>query len=144
LEQPNGYKVLHVGQFAVVMINSSVMSRIVKDATDEQLAGLRDLVERYADGGWPSVPKSKFNPAEGWFPSPKDKRVRLEAFKPWQLRAYGFCEQFQGKRTFFITGADCSKKQDRANQTRIATAGNEAVRLHDELKKTGGFHVPRR
>lgn len=126
---PDGYEVLHRGTICDVLIKSSVKRELEKKATDEQLAGLVDLVRRYGEGGWQCIPKKKFNNNEGWFPSKKDKRVRLEAIKPWQLRAYGFCQEFNGRRTFIITGVDTSKKQNGADQTILQTAGAEAVRI---------------
>lgn len=113
----------------VVVIKSSVKREIEKKATTEQQAGLADLVGHYGSGGWKNIPKKKFNNNEGWFPSKKDKRVRLEALKPRQLRAYGFCKEFNNRPTFFITGVDTSKKQDEADQTILHTSGTEAVRV---------------
>lgn len=106
----------------------------MKKATREQQAGLQDLVERYGAGGPQGIPRGKFNGGEGWFPSAKDKRIRLEALKPRQLRAYGFCQQLNGKQTFFITGVDTSKKQDDADQGILQAAGKEAVRIYGLLK----------
>jgi hypothetical protein len=131
---PEGYVVLCKGPMCTVMIRETVQKRLLKDATKEQRAGLHDVVERYANGGPANVPPKKYNGAEGWFPSRNDKRVRLEALKAWQLRAYGFCQQFGGRQTFFITGADASKKQDAANPAILAAAGAEAVRVHEVLK----------
>ena len=125
------------------MIKSSVKKQILKNAGPDQRAGLETIVDRYSKGGWENVPRKKFNGNEGWFPSDNDKRIRLEAFKPWQLRAYGFCEQFNERQTFFITGVYTSKKQDRADQNILAKAGKEAVRVHDEIRKAGGKNVPR-
>ncbi len=125
-----------------VVIKETVKKEIGKKASAEQRAGLEDIVERYSDGGWKNVPPKKYNASEGWFPSAHDKRIRLEAFKPWALRAYGFCEGFRGRPAFFITGVDTSKKQKSANQVILARAGAEAVRLHDWLK-SGGNNVPR-
>jgi hypothetical protein len=142
-ELPQGYEVLERGLYCDVLIKASVRERIVKKASEEQRVGLKDLAERYARGGLGAMTRNKFNTDEGWFPSKKDKRVRLQAFKPWQFRAYGFEGQIHGRRTFFITGADWSKKQDRANQTILAGAGDEAVRLYDEIKAIGGSHASR-
>ncbi len=80
------------------------------------------------------MPSGKFNSREGWFPSEKNKQIKLEAFKPFQMRAYGFCRAVNGKPTFIITGLDRSKKQDRGDQDVINAAGNEAVRVNGLLK----------
>jgi hypothetical protein len=125
---PDGYEELCIAKCAVV-IKSSVKREIEKKATAEQQAGLAALIERYAMGGWENIPRGKFNANEGSFTSQTGGRVRLEAFKPYQLRAYGFCTDFNGRRTFFITGVDTSKKQDRANQTILRTSGSEAIRV---------------
>jgi hypothetical protein len=126
---PEGYEELCCGEKCAVVIKSSVKREIEKKATREQQAGLAPLIERYAAGGWENIPRGKFNANEGSFSSATGGRIRLEAFKPHQLRAYGFCAAFNGRPTFFITGVDTSKKQDRANQTILGTAGTEAVRI---------------
>lgn len=114
--------------------------RVTKDLIDtnanaEQKAGLEDLVERFSKGGPQALPRPKLNGNEGWFPSEKAAgKVRLQALKPWQLRAYGFLRGVNGKPTFIITGADCSKKQDRANQTILKAAGAEAFRVDQQFK----------
>jgi hypothetical protein len=58
----------------------------------------------------------------------------LQAFKPRQLRAYGYVHEFGGRRTFFITGVDTSKKQDKANQTILNRAKEVAYELNKRLK----------
>ncbi len=107
------------------------MRYLNKKASADQLAGLLALVQDYADGGAEALPKSKFNGQEGWFPSSKaQNKIRLEAFKPWQLRAYGFCRSYHGAQAFFITGVDPAKKRDRANQNILTAAGKLAAELN--------------
>lgn len=132
---PKGYEVLSQGKGTHdVVIRSSVKAEIMVKATGEQRGGLDDLMERFVNHGVPGLPRQKFNPQEGWFPSKKASgKVRLQAFKPWQLRAYGFLQQFDKRPTFFITGVDCSKKADRAKPSIIKSAGDEAFRLSVEL-----------
>lgn len=118
-----------------VAIRIDVKREIERKATEEKRAELGALIARYADGGPHALPRTKFNGNEGWFPSERaPAKVRLEAFKPWQLRAYGFCRSFDGQGTFFITGVDIAKKQNRADQARLRSAGAEAVRLNSALK----------
>jgi hypothetical protein len=118
-----------------VAIRGSVQKELEKAASAEQRAGLTDIVTRYAKGGPSNIPRSKYNGQEGWFPSDKAPgKIRLEAFKPWQLRAYGFCRQFNGRPTFFITGVDASKKQNKARPNILNAAGAEAVKVNDLLK----------
>jgi len=132
IQPPDGYEVLQEGRF-VVMIRSSVKKQIEKKATSEQRAGLEALVLRYASGGPQAVPATKFATDEGWFPSHKNKKVRLEALKPWQLRAYGFARKIEGQATFIITGVDVAKKQTDAKQHILKSAGKEAVRIDEIL-----------
>jgi len=81
------------------------------------------------------LPPQRINSNEGWFPSSHaDNKVRLQAFKPWQLRAYWFRREVNGKSTIFITGVDPAKKQDRADPEILKAAGKEAVRINDLLK----------
>jgi hypothetical protein len=134
-ELPDGYDSLIEGVLCCVVIKRSVRKEIMKKATKEKQAGLEDVIQHYAAGGPQGIPPAKFAGDEGWFPSKKDKRIRLEAFKPWQLRAYGFCEEFNGRQTFFITGVDTRKKQFKADQEILEAAGKEAVRIHDLLKQ---------
>ena len=130
---PDGYELLHSGRKCVVVMKSGVRKEIMKKAREKQ-AGLQDIIEHYCDGGPENLPRGKYNGNEGWFPSAKDKRIRLEALKPRQLRAYGFCQQFNGRQTLFITGVDISKKQDGADQTILQNSGKEAVRIYGLLK----------
>ena len=117
------------------MIRTKASKELEKKATIEQRAGLSDLVTRYIKDGPAALPPKKFNGNEGWFPSDKaPRKVRLEAFKPWQLRAYGFCREFNGRPTFFVTGIDPSKKQNRADQEILRAAGKEAASLNEILE----------
>jgi hypothetical protein len=128
---PDGYEVLleKAGQYDIV-IRTKAKAELEKKASAEQLAGLEDLIERYAKEGPKGVPPKKWNGAEGWFPSDKAPgKVRLEALKPWQLRAYGFCCEFRGRPTLFITGIDPAKKQDKADRAILDAAGREAFRV---------------
>jgi hypothetical protein len=143
LRLPDGYVPLYRGRVCSVVIRESVQKTISKHAGADQRAGLEDIVRRFCDGGFGNVPPKKFNANEGWFPSERNKQIRLVALKPWQLRAYGFDAQLDGQLTFFITGVDTSKKQDRANQTILANAGAEAVRVFEELKTIGVQNVSR-
>lgn len=111
--------------------------KILKKAGREKLAGLESLIVEYSKMGPSSLPRTKFNGSEGWFPSKKAvNKIRLEAFKPWQLRAYGFCRQYQGHPWFFITGIDSTKKQWEADQNILDAAGKEAVRVNDEIERS--------
>lgn len=132
---PKGYEVLSQGEGTHdVVIRTAVKEEIVAKANEEQRAGLNDLLTRFVTHGVPGLPRNKFNGQEGWFPSEKSPgKVRLQAFKPWQLRAYGFLRDFGKRPTFFITGVDCSKKADRAKQSIVKAAGKEAYRLSVEI-----------
>jgi hypothetical protein len=133
---PDGYEFLikGAGPFDVV-VRTATKDQIAKEATDEQVAGLEDLLERFGKLGPQGLARTKLNGNEGWFPSEKAPgKIRLQAFKPWQLRAYGFVRDFNGSATFFITGCDCSKKQDKANQKILKAAGDEAFRINKILK----------
>lgn len=113
-----------------VYIRKAVLEEINKDASVEQRAGLDDLLERFSAHGPQGLPRTKLNGNEGWFPSEKASgKVRLQAFKPWQLRAYFIVKAYLGRPSAFITGVDCSKKQDRANQAILSSSGAEALRL---------------
>jgi hypothetical protein len=131
---PDGYESRHSGPAYDVMIKTKVKKKMEKKASADQLAALQDLLERYGESGSEGFPRGKFNSSEQWFPSQKDKRVHLQAFKAGQLRAYGYCQQFNGRPTFFITGFDRSKKQDDADQNILSAAGAEAVRVFESLK----------
>src|ERR1700741_4314089 len=91
---PEGYEVLHRGPVRDIVINSNIWAKIRKSANEEQRAELADLFRRYGECGWDKMPKSKFNVQEGTYTGQTGARVRLEAFKPWQRRVYGFCQQF--------------------------------------------------
>lgn len=96
---------------------------------------LDELLKRFIEHGIPGVPRKKLNGKEGWFPSEKAAgKVRLQAFKPWQLRAYGFLTGVGGRPTFVITGVDCSKKADKAKQSVLKAAGEEAFRVSQLLQ----------
>ena len=135
---PDGYKLLLVGVHSDVVIKERVEKQLLKKASKDQRAELEDLIKKYAKGGPNGVPGRKWATDEGWFPSRKSKELRLEAFKPWQLRAYGFCRNFNGKSTFFIVGFDPVKKQDGADQSVIDACGAEALRIDRLIKSQGG------
>lgn len=120
------------------MIKSKVKKKLERKATDDQLAAFKDLVQRYGERGSDGIPSGKFNPSEEWFPSQRDKRVLLQAFKAGQLRVYGYCQQFNGRLTFFATHFDRAKKQNDADQNILKAAGDEAVRVFDFLERAGG------
>lgn len=133
---PQGYEVLleNAGQFDV-LIRSKAKGDLLKKASAEQRAGLEELVRRYAKDGPKGIPGKKWNGAEGWFPSDKAPgKVRLEALKPWQLRAYGFCCEFRGRPTLFITGIDPAKKQNKADRAILKAAGDEAFRVSELIR----------
>jgi hypothetical protein len=118
-----------------VVMKSKVKKELEKKATADQRAALEDLITRYAEGGATALPSQRFNGNEAWFPSEKaPNKIRLQAFKPWKLRAYGFRRDLDGRSTFFITGIDPAKKQDRAKPEILNAAGKEAVRINDLLK----------
>lgn len=132
---PDGYVPLteEIASYNVA-IHERVKKRLGK-ARPEQRAGLEALIRDYSEGGPSALPFSKFNADEGWFPGKRaPNKIRLEAFKPWQLRAYGFCREYAGSPWFFITGVDVSKKQDGGDQDIIEAAGKEAARLNKEIE----------
>ncbi|WP_304280168.1 hypothetical protein [Caulobacter segnis] len=129
---------LLVGEHSDVAIRERTEKQIQKKASKDQKAELEDLIKKYAAEGPGGVPSKKWATDEGWFPSRKSKELRLEAFKPWQLRAYGFCRNFNGKSTFFIVGFDPVKKQDDADQSIIQSSGAEALRIERLMKSQGG------
>jgi hypothetical protein len=135
---PAGYERILSGVKYDVVTSAKVKAELRKKASREQMAGLEALMKKYAESGPQGLPRTKFSGDEGWFPSKKAAgKIRLEAFKPWQLRAYGFCCEFDGRPTFFVTGLDPSKKQDDANQNILAAAGREAVRVNELLQGQG-------
>jgi hypothetical protein len=118
-----------------VAIQSKAKKELLKKGSADQRAELDNLIRRYVAGGPTTLPRNKFAGDEGWFPSKKSPgKVRLEAFKPWTLRAYGFCGQLDGRGVFFITGIDTKKKQDDANPAILQSAGTEAFRVSKLLK----------
>ncbi len=133
---PEGYEAISNGSGTHdVVIKSKVANGLRKKATAEQRADLQALIDRYVLNGPTGLPSKKWNGNEGWFPSAKAAgKVKLEAFKAWKLRVYGFCCQFNGRPTFFITGFDPAKKQDAADQRILAASGAEAVELSRLIK----------
>lgn len=136
LKAPPGYEVLsqNVGSHDII-IRQSVRAEILAKAAKEQRAELDSILKRIVESGVAGVPRSKWNGQEGWFPSDKAPgKVRLQAAKPWQLRAYGFIRSVQGRPAFVITGVDCSKKADKAKQSVLKAAGNEAFEVNKLLQ----------
>lgn len=130
---PDGYVLLPTkdGKYDVA-IGPKAAKELSKASVDQRTE-LEDLVKRYAADGPSALPRNKMKD-QGWHPGAKaNKKVRVEAFKAWQLRAYGFCRDFKGRPTFFITGVDRSKKQNDANDAILEAAGKEALRVHNEL-----------
>jgi len=108
----------------------------MRKATTRQRTELEALLERLAEYGREGMPANKINTNESWHPSDKaPNKVRVQAIKPWTLRAYGFERQFNGKLTFFITGIDPAKKQDKARPEILEAAGIEALRIIDLIDR---------
>lgn len=61
--------------------------------------------------------------------------VSLAEFKAWQVRLFGFANDHGGVRTFYVTGIDPAKKQDKGNKNKIEAALKEAVRVTKMLAK---------
>jgi hypothetical protein len=130
---PQGYELLLEGEVCVVAINVAAAQKIRKSASNHQIEGLRSLVRRFCSGE--KLPSGKFNGNEGRHPDAGvSGNILLQAFKPFQLRAYGFVQQFNGRSIFFITGVDTAKKQNKANQTILDNAGRTAYELNLILK----------
>jgi len=134
---PDEYELYYRGPVYDVVIKSKIKKKLERKATNDQLAGLKDLMERYGESGFDNMPRGKFNASEERFVNSKGKQVLLQAFKPGQLRVYGYCQSFNGRPTFFITGFDPVKKQDDADQDVIAASGKEAVAVFDLLSAKG-------
>lgn len=133
---PKGYVPLLNELAAYNVAISERALKTLKKASKEKLAELESLILEYSKKGPSALPRTKFNGGEGWFPSVKaPNKVRLEAFKPWQLRAYGFCRQYKGRPWFFITGIALTKKRDGADQNVLDSAAKEAVRVNDEIER---------
>lgn len=66
-------------------------------------------------------------------------KVRMEEFKARHVRLFGFCTEWNGRATFFVTGIDPVKKQDKICKRKFKAAGLEAVSvvqsLNDEIAK---------
>lgn len=133
---PEGYEYVSQGHGSHdVMIKTTVKNEILEKADEKQRAELEELIARFCSGGPTGIPRTKLNGQEGWFPSERAPgKVRLQAFKPWQLRAYGFIKSANGRPTYVITGVDCSKKSDRAKQSVVRSAGSEAYRVSKEIQ----------
>lgn len=132
---PEGYEFLSQGSGTHdVLIRTAVKNEIAQKAKAEQRAELDEIFARFVASGIAGIPRSKFNAQEGWYPSDKAPgKIRLQAFKPWQLRAYGFMRSVQGRPCFVITGVDCSKKSDKAKPAVLKAAGAEAVSVNKLL-----------
>lgn len=55
--------------------------------------------------------------------------IRLEEFKAPAVRFFGFLHDNAGSPTFFVTGMDLDKKQQKANSVKINAAVKVAVRV---------------
>lgn len=133
---PDGYEYVSKGRGSHdVVIKTTVKNEIMAKADVKQRAELEELVVRFCDNGPAGIPRTKLNGQEGWFPSEKAPgKIRLQALKPWQLRAYGFVKAVLNRPAFIITGVDCSKKSDRAKQSIVASSGAEAFRVSKEIQ----------
>lgn len=60
--------------------------------------------------------------------------IRLEAFKAFKVRLYGFEVKFKKIKTFIIVIIDTAKKQNKADKNILKSAKSRADDLSGELK----------
>lgn len=95
-------------------------------------ARLKNVLDDYCDNG-----PSDLSPTDFKFMghlSYSGVKVRMEEFKSAQVRLFGFLATFEDQLTFFVTGMDPAKKQQKADQKKLAAAVKEAVRITGLLK----------
>ena len=81
----------------------------------------------YLRSGPENLPAQSFR-FEKWHEA-EGRKVRLETFKGYQTRLYGFATHVMGQRTFFITRLDLAKKDNKAKRRVLDAAGAEAIRI---------------
>jgi hypothetical protein len=96
-------------------------------------ARLKLVISDYCDEGPQDLDKSDFRFLKHY--SREGTKVRMEEFKAPQVRLFGFCADDAGVSTFFVTGCDPAKKQQKLDTDRFEAAGREAVKVMKSLAK---------
>lgn len=115
------------GPAAEIVARDALWKDFQKDHSSMGFNGATQAMELYAEYGPESLMRTKFV-SEMQFEG-EGRKVRLEAFKGFQIRLYGFAVQVKGKRTFFITGLDLAKKANKAKPRVLEAAGKEAIQV---------------
>jgi hypothetical protein len=114
-----------------VAIRSKEWKAYQADITVRARARLKLVVNDYCTDGPASLNNTDFR-----FLGHKGSAgvtIRLEEFKAWGVRLFGFLHDNSGSPTFFVTGMDEAKKQQKGSQVKIAAAVKEAVRVRKIL-----------
>lgn len=89
---------------------------------------LRRYFERFANAG-PQALSEKMFKKLGDFKDGRGNTVGVFEFKCYQVRIYGVIRQLRGKRAFVGTACDLKKKQDKADQSMIRRAAEQAGKV---------------
>lgn len=83
---------------------------------------------RFANTGSQGLSDKMFKKL-GDFKDGSGNTVGVFEFKCYQVRIYGVIRQFRGKRAFVGTACDLKKKQDKADQSMIRRAAEQAGKV---------------
>lgn len=125
-----------VGEACDVYWNETYEKTFLKSGNPKDAAKIEaTLKSMYAEGGAENVPggTERLNTNEGRY-SVEGKKVRVWAFKSFQLRVYGVEGSVNGKRAFFATEVDPAKKKPKADPGALQRAAIRSVELNSKIK----------
>jgi hypothetical protein len=112
-----------------VVINPSAFK--IWQALDDQVSGrLLRILEQWCDQR--NLLPKMHNKNEG---RTAKFNIRMEAFKSFKVRFYGFERSIDGQRIFIIADADPAKKQDKADPAILKRSKSRIDAIEDELRK---------
>jgi len=128
---PDGYSLREpTGGRYEIAAGDGLWKEFKDDVNAEARTRIETTMEEYRSRG-PRFPPSLFE-FEGHHEG-QGLKVRMEAFKGWGVRLYGFCATVAGLSTFIVTGSDFKKKTVKAKARALRAAGAEAVRIRKLL-----------
>ena len=112
---------------ARIVIRNADWKDFTKKAGASGRAQAESVMKLYIRFGPEDLPRDKFVHEERY--EAGGRKARIQTFKGFQTRLYGFEAQVDGQRTFFITRLDLAKKDDKAKRRVLDAAGKEAIKV---------------
>ncbi|MEZ5894994.1 MAG: hypothetical protein R3C40_11495 [Parvularculaceae bacterium] len=120
------------GPDAVVFVYAGFVKDMAKAKAKDARKVEQILRHHFCEYGFVKS-KEKWNPNEGVY-SVGNRRIKLQAVKGFQCRAYGVVGSWQRLRAFFISHVEPKKQRQKANLETLKRAAEKAAFLIDQIE----------